>query len=480
MNDLSILIARLGWPTTSARWWTMQELAVRLGESATKMETESALLQLLRSNKLEAEVLEVLSIFWMAATEFDYSPTVELAKNILKLSPLSDLLMKNFGLPLQARDMNLKKVSEDFEIPEDFLGMQGVDVPRIFLTSISQLEGYSKLPFIQQMAFEWMQSREAHPDAPYQCDPRHFVRSLGDGFVCSFSARPALRTISAYLRTLAVARQFWKMPPEVEEQMSLLALPVHPTLALLKPCQPDWLPSPTDFDGDADAIEASLCTLLARMEAMRPGDELIAFSSPVMMSRERCVEVSLVRWSKTSKDNVETAALADHLKHFWEREQMLSSKTPEPLSTTTIIVPPALEHLIDKNCWAWPLAGTLDYNRIGYLQQDLYPSRLFVPTMPGVDKVEILPHGGQLQAKVKGQVIADLCYWNVGWGPARPVQMGGNCGTALISHGTKYREGIKTESRSVCSFYLWQVRTLQKNDHFREFNEALATGIICI
>ena len=61
MNDLRILIARLGWPATSARWWTIQELAARLGEPDTKAETESLLLQLLRSRKLEAEVVEPLA-----------------------------------------------------------------------------------------------------------------------------------------------------------------------------------------------------------------------------------------------------------------------------------------------------------------------------------------------------------------------------------------------------------------------------------
>jgi len=38
MDDLSILIARLGWPSTSARWWTMQELAAQaIDEGLTEM-----------------------------------------------------------------------------------------------------------------------------------------------------------------------------------------------------------------------------------------------------------------------------------------------------------------------------------------------------------------------------------------------------------------------------------------------------------
>ena len=54
MDDLPILIARLGWPTVSARWWTMQELATRLGDPSKKEATEAALLNQLRSRRLEA------------------------------------------------------------------------------------------------------------------------------------------------------------------------------------------------------------------------------------------------------------------------------------------------------------------------------------------------------------------------------------------------------------------------------------------
>lgn len=79
MDELRILIARLGWPSTSARWWTMQELTALLNEPDSRAETESALLQLLSTRKLEAEVIEVLFIYWMAAQAYGYSPTPKLA-----------------------------------------------------------------------------------------------------------------------------------------------------------------------------------------------------------------------------------------------------------------------------------------------------------------------------------------------------------------------------------------------------------------
>lgn len=481
MSDLRILITRLGWPSTSARWWTMQELAARLGEAATKAETECSLLQLLRSRKLEAEVVEVVCIFWMAVKAFGYSPSIVLAESIPLPSPLSDLLVKSCGLSIQASYAGLEEVLEDFEPPDDFDGVQGVDLPRIFRTSMSRLETYSELPFVRQMAFEWTKNRAAYPDAPYQGDPGYFIRPLGDGFVGQLSARAALRAISAYLRTLAVATHFWKMPSELANQKSLLALPIHPTLALLRPRRPNWFPAVTDFDGDTEeVIEASFRALLARVEAARPGDELISFRSPIVVSMERCVEVSLVRWSQTTNSNIEDVDLAAHLDSFWTHGQVLSSKASSPLSTTTVVVPSTLEQLMDEDCNAWPLAGTLDFERIGYLQHDLYPSRLLLPTMPGVNEVEITPYDGQLQAKVEGQVTADLCYWNAGWGPARPRQFRGNCGTALISRGTAYREGNGAGGSPLRAFYLWQVRTLHRSRGFDELSEVQAKGALFV
>lgn len=480
MDELRILIARLGWPSTSVRWWTMQELAARLGEPSARAETEVALLQLLHSRKLEAEVVEALCIFWMAVQGHGYSPAAELTKSIPKPSLLSDLLVASLGLSLQAGDAGLKEVPDDFVIPDDFDGVQGVDLPRMFRTSMSRLEAYSGLPFVRQMAFEWTENRATYPDAPYQGDPWHFTRPLGDGFIGQLSARAALRAISAYLRTLAVAKQFWNMPSEFADEQSLLALPVHPTFALLRPWRPDWFPASIDFDGDTEAVEAAFRALVARVETARPGDELISFVSPVVMSMERCVEVSLVRWSQAPGSNIDDADLAAHLDAFWVREQMLDSAVADPLSTTTIVVPPTLEQLVDGDCKAWPLAGTLDYDRMGYLQHDLYPSRLFFPTVPGLHEIKVTPSDGRIEVKAADKVVADFCYWNAGWGPARPRPLRGNCGTALISKGPAYREGSCPESGPLRTFYLWQVRTLYRSSSFDEFRETLASGAMFV
>ena len=123
MDELRILIARLGWPSISARWCAMQELAARLGEPDSRVET--ALLQLLSSCKLEAEVVEILCIFWMATQAHGYSPALNLPENIPRTSILSEMILKSIGF-LPERDAGgLEEVPDGFEIPQDFNGVQG-------------------------------------------------------------------------------------------------------------------------------------------------------------------------------------------------------------------------------------------------------------------------------------------------------------------------------------------------------------------
>jgi hypothetical protein len=480
-NNLRILIARLGWPSTSTRWWTMQELAVRLAGHTTKAATEGALLQRLRQCHLEAEVVELLCIFWMAAKGFGYTPAPELAGPIPKPSWLASQLMAELCFVVDDKAENLTQLPEEFEVPQDFEGVQGVDLPRMFLTRMRMLERQSRLPFVRQMAFEWSLTQATYSAAPYQGDVGYFIRPMGDGFVGQLSTRTALRAISAYLRTLDVGKHLWKMPAPLAAKAALLAVPVHPMLAFLRPRRPEWYPtSGFDFAGDVKATETALQTLLASVEQARPGDELIAFSSPVFMSSELCFEVSMVRWLQAGSGDVTDANLAAHLESFWDSEQELSSSAVSPLSTTTSVRSASPDELRDEESASWPLAGFLDFERIGYLQHDLYPSRLFVPTVSGTASVDIAPSGGQLEAKLDNNALAELVYWNAGWDPTRPYQLRGNCGTALISCGTAYREVPSGSIQPARSFYLWRVRTLKRDSSYGPFDEELASGALFV
>ncbi|ENK7125883.1 multidrug DMT transporter permease [Serratia marcescens] len=480
MDDLSILIARLGWPSTATRWWTMQELAARLGESASKATTEVALLRFLSSRKLEVEVVEALCVFWIAVQMHRYKASQKLAQSIPKPSILSNLLLESLGLQTETPITDLEEVTESFAIPQDFNGVQGADLPRIFHTTMVNLERDSGFPFIRQMAFEWSVNSNVYPDAPFQGDHWHFVRPLGDGFIGHISSRTAIRMISAYLRTLSVAEEFWSMPSELAEEMALLALPVHPTLALLRPLRPSWFPNRTDFDGNHEEIDAAVHSLIEQAQTERPGDDLIAFTSPILISTERCVEVSVVRWEQITGGCIRDENLAEHLKDFWSNGEMFQSYAQEPLSTTTVLTLPALYSVVDSRSGAWPLAMPIGMDRLGYLQHDLYPGRLLLPTMPGHELIEIVPLNGQLEVRSNNDVVAELYYWNAGWGPARPLQFDGNCGTALVSKGKAYRVQPDVAAQDMRSFYFWRVRTLHRKGSYESFEDTLKFGVVFV
>jgi hypothetical protein len=480
MDDLRILIARLGWPTPASRWWCMQELATKLGDSATTADTEAALLKLLHSRKLEAEVVEVLCIFWMAASAYGYAPSAKLPACTPKPSLLSNLFLEALGFAAQALNADLEVAPKDFETPTDFEGVQGVDLARIFRTTLSRLELRTKLPLIRQMAFEWAQNRTAYPEAPLQGDIWHFARPLGKDFVGPYSARAALRAISAYLRTLVVADRLWKLPSDVVLHYALKALPIHPTLAALRPSRPAWVPVREDLTGDANAIERILRGVVDRVAAGRPGEELIALSTPVEMTMRRCVEVSLVRWLQAGNSEVTDQDLAAHLHFFWRDMPTLPSVPTTPLERKTLLGTVSIDQLLDDPSASLPLAGRIDLDRMGYLQLNLYPSRLFVPTLAGTAQAEVRPVGTTLEILEDEQVVADYIHWNAGWGPVRPLALSGACGAALVSRGTAYREISATEGQVVRSFYLWQVRLLHRSNTYDAFDETLKSGVLFV
>lgn len=159
---------------------------------------------------------------------------------------------------------------------------------------------------------------------------------------------------------------------------------------------------------------------------------------------------------------------------------MLHGYAPEPLSTTTVLISPAFYSVVDESSRAWPLAMPNGMDRLGYLQHDLYPERLLLPIMPGYDLIEVIPRNGQLEVKSDNDVVADFYYWNAGWGPARPMQFDGNCGTALVSKGKAYRELPDVPNQDIRSFYFWRVRTLHRKGSYERFEETLSFGVVFV
>ena len=127
----------------------------------TQEEVEKQLMMELVRCRLEAETVEVICVFWMAARQ-GYTPPSNFASILSHPSLLAALLLSDMGRMLStAPNPPLEMVPEHFKAPARFRELQGFDVPSIYLTRLAQLERESGLPFVRQCAFEWSRT-EGH------------------------------------------------------------------------------------------------------------------------------------------------------------------------------------------------------------------------------------------------------------------------------------------------------------------------------
>jgi hypothetical protein len=434
----------------------MQELATLLLASEMRDEVTTSLLQELKGCKVEAETVELICIFWMA-TKRGFIPPPELGAGLERPSTLSTLLIRDCGLPSDDDwEHHLRVAPPDFQESPKFFEMQGADVPRFFLTAMQRLEQGSKLPFVRQCNYEWTSSADSFPDAPYQGDVGHFIRPIGPNTTGAFANRNFLRMASAYQRTLAVARKFWRMPADLVNHLALDALPLDPTLAFMRPSRPSWLPA---FDGhitrNAASVEMYIQSLARSLLSVAQGRVLLSLSTPVHVDPLSVTELSIVRWRHFGESLVDAQSLLERFSEI-QRGGGYEGCQTSGLQCVTSIPVLTLGDVLDGESNAAPLASTYGFSRLGYLQRDLYPSRLHYPVVTDAEgPISIEPNDGCLSISCTSGPIATLSYWNSGWNPVHPTDMSGLCGTALVTE-------LDLETFAPCQkahrdFYLWWV-----------------------
>ena len=475
--ELELLVSRLRWPIASTRWWTMQELSQLLQLLELREAASTRLLDELRSCRLEAEVVEVLFIFWMAATQ-GYAPPSDLPEAVNHPSILASLLLDEMGLrSSQCPNPPLQVAPVDFDAPANFFDVQCSQVPRIYLTRLERLEAYSGLPFVHQCGFEWSANQQAYSDAPFQGDLAHFIRPIGDGMTGAFASRTMLRMLSAYQRTLAVAQHHWRTPEEIMRQFALDALPIDPTLAFLRPTRPLWLP-PLDLHiGTDDAsVEAFIRQTVQALEAKHDGSVLLALATPTYVSRDELVELSVVRWRQWSTKAVDAKQLEARFQVLLN-EGKFGRCQSVGLGVRTALPVLGIDAVSDEEVQAAPMAAVQGIDRLGYLQRDLYPERLYYPVVTGARKnLLVQPAGDQLSISSDLGQLATVHYWNSGWAPVHPVSMGAFCGTALVGARTMLQD--MEEASPLRHFYLWRLKRLKSPSGYGNFNVEELTGVV--
>jgi hypothetical protein len=467
--ELELLFVRLRWPVASARWWVMQELADLLLTPALGDQVLARLTHELRECRLEAEAAEVLSIFWIAFHK-GWVPPKDLGDAVLRPSMLTERLLADMKLAAQAGVMPpLVAAPGDYQVTEEFERRQGREVPRIHYSTVTRLERRFGLPLVRQMAYEWDQSKNAYPDSPFQGDLAYFVRPAGDNGIGSFADRTSLRMMTAFIRTMEVARSIWRAPDQLALWFARRALPLEPTFAFLRPNRPAWLPalSPA-VSQDAGSISGFIVDAHAALEALAPQAALLALVTPLHVSNFEVVELTVVRWRRWGS---KAFAASDLWARYAARQHRAYGDVDSDdwgLQSSISSLP--LEQVVDEECNVAPMAALFSMEHIGYLQRDLLPERLYLPVVTGMTEDLIAePSGETLAITASGDAVANLSYWTAGWSPGHPARTSGLVGTSLVGR----LEGPQGELEVAPDgyFYLWRLTRLTRKHGYGAWDE---------
>lgn len=467
--ELEMLMARLRWPIASTRWWAMQELAVLLLSSSAKAEICERLLSELRRCRMEAETVELLYIFWMAFNR-GWPVVSDLGAAVMQPSLLAQRLLADMGQKSLSNPTPPVVAPHDFEMPASFERVQGTDVPRIYLTLMTHLERQSRRPFVRQFAFEWSLTEAAYPDAPLPGDLSYFVRPAGDNATGSFASRALLRMLTAFQRTLEVARTSWGMPHEPAFHFACYALPLEPALAFLRPSRPTWMPQLSlSVVENETSVAAFISEAQSALKATNSNAVLLAMVTPVFVSALEITELTVVRWKKWGNQPIDPLSLAAR---FESRQQHDAYGTFDARTWGTRSKVSSLElyDVLDEDTQSAPMAAIHSVERVGYLQKELYPKRLYLPVIAGQESnVIVEPSAGELMVSIAGKLVATSVYWNAGWSPSHPTPISGLCGTALFGD-----VGVASDVGEVAPdgyFYLWTVTKLTRPSGYGSFDE---------
>lgn len=482
--DLELLMTRLRWPIASTRWWAMQELASLLLSPSAKAEVSERLLSELRHCRLEAETVELLSIFWMAFKR-GWIAVPGLGTAVTRPSLLAKRLLADMGQkPSSNTTASIQVAPRDFEVPTSFERVQGRDVPRIYLTLMNHLERQTTRPFARQLAFEWSLTEAAYPDAPLQGDLAYFVRPAGDGATGSFANRALLRMLTAFQRTLEVATSLWRIPDEVAFGYACYALPLEPTLAFLRPSRPLWVPqlSPSVVENQT-TVAAFISKAQSELTATKPRAVLLAMVTPIVVSAHEIIELSVVRWKMWGNDSIDAESLAARFDSRQQHGAYGKFDTPT-WGTRSHVSSLGLSEVLDEETQSKPMAAIHVVDQVGYLQKDLYPNRLYLPVITGQENdVVVDPSAGELTVSIRGKLVATSVYWNAGWSPGHPTAISGLCGTALVGELGEALDGCEASPDG--HFYLWTLTRLTRQRGYGSYDEEppicglLALNSIC-
>lgn len=423
----AMAVARLALPIPTAKSLTAWELAKALGTPDGKKVSWHALTEWLRICKFESQVLEGLAPLVIGGCTSHEANEI---RNVVQRPSIGmDLMLAAATdqpvLVPSWRGCHSGPIPEFSELSEEeSLLESGRVLPGIFVTEFEQLEETSGHPFMAHWAHEYQvlsQTRGFLETERYDyfAGTEQGVRGMVVG-QRSHAAR------SAFLRTLAFAYEYWRMPFARAQEVAVTALPGEIALMRMSPGNPPAFAQQmyAAIDGvelAANEISRSVVSALHSDPSAFP----MHFSGCVHESPTLTVDISVYAIPMSSR----------HTAEGWVRwhQGLLGRKHLERDNTGALVIPALGVERYDGDVEVASLLAPVLPKRVGYFHTDLIQRTPYVPAwIAGEVPIHSRPREGGMSLELNGKSVGAMQHWLANWAPL--IAKDGPVGSACCTH----------------------------------------------
>ncbi|KVX03218.1 NACHT domain-containing protein [Shewanella frigidimarina] len=454
LQSAKILVSRLAWPVSSIKFQVANEIATLLVDENKIINLEQLLLTELATKLFESEVIEILSVFWLAKQK-GYGVQDDIGLYIKARSSLSDMILEEVQSKIIGYGDYAEELKPDFnDYPNDFgfQKAQGTEVPLVFHSELERLEEKTGIPFLSLYLSEWVNScNRIEP----RWDNLDYFLSSDRNSTGQFFTRNSHRGRSAFLNVLNLAENVFGIPSDYVESVSTFAFPIEPAYISSIQSKPIWL---LEWGNGQDVSESNIREYLSHCIASYKGDlELGALSFPLKIDSNKWLDVTIVSAKKTNQSEMKFAISPGEIGFSFG----------DKLKTNLQFMIKLASYSKYDNCQ--PLFGTVHpYTRIGYWQIDLESRGLYIPFSS--EKISATHSDCKTSFVLGGKDIAESIFWSSVNSISRPQLIKSTYGTYTLFDKNNVDEWVESDMQDKADVYLCSVSVLTRENHYDEFN----------
>lgn len=454
---LKSLVSRLKLPIPTIKIWVMEQLSQLLIAQNPKVED---LLKIdLASRKQESECVEVLSVFFIEKSK-GYVCDNEIGKFIKARSSLSDLMITELVSNANYFGEYASQFNPFIVLDGDnnrFEYYQGNHVPLLYNSLLDEQEKKTGVPFTGYYQSEWNRTFEYQPSKVTSID--YFLSGDRQRSTGQFYTQASHRGRSAYLRTLEVAKNFFGMPNDYAQNLSVPALPIEPAYLGIVPKKPTWIPEwkAGDLITKQNLIKF-VEELLMNFDTEDDCLDLLAISFPIKLDENRWVDLTIVKalakFNSTAEIKVKERIGCISIGNLLNNKLLYELYGNVNYEGTVLAVTP------------FPLT------RYGHWHSDLETRGIYIP-MCTVDGKKTIGYSanGLFCYDVDNARIGFSSFWYNYWQPIHPKGINSLCGSYTAVIRENIEKWINTAIISQKSFYACKAVVLTSDSDYKEYDQ---------